>query len=705
MILQEYNWFMNLIRDLFMIFDTIIYWIMKWILYITFDLANLTTSSSILTTIYQRVYVILTVFMAFKLSFSFFQYIINPQSMKDQKKGIGKLTINLMLMLAALIAIPTIVFGVGSDNGGLLARGQKAFLPMVPRIILGIDGGNNGASASSNSLDKAAEDMTAATMGAFYAPSIEGDESARAKCNKKESDFKTYTTLKEMREHVNDTCNAHIFAKKYYMNSYIFGVSTLVGGYLCWVLLGLCIDVAKRVFKLVILQIVAPIPIMSIMDPKEGDKNKFKNWLTKLITTYIEIFIKLGVLYLVILLIQQIVTKGLFENYPSFSDSVIRTALLTVALIIGLFKFAAEAPKFITDALGLQSGGMGGEMARMGRTAAAATAGFAGGMLHGNAMAGMADAAHEAYQSDGKKPVHAFHKGAETAARISTGDSKREVGMAASLKRAAGARHGYSTRAFQEYKNRAKVDEQRASAAEDNAAQWDQNVGRIEQRHEANLKAQENAQRMFDSRQGASDFASWHSSLSQADQDRLAAAGVTDDASLSAYTARTANAAKASGSALRGARANQSAAHTAAANARATAAQSKKDQEKYEKVMQSYGQSGGYDHGWSGRTYRATQAVGRGIHQVERGAMNAAESIPVVGEAARTIDSAHQTHILNEIERGERGAELGEVDNRRSTRETLDNDGTLQARAADFMDSQFGPDRHGNPHDGHMGNG
>ena len=210
---------------------------------------------------------------------------------------------------------------------------------------------------------------------------------------------------------------------------------------------------------------------------------------------------------------------------------------------------------------------------------------------------------------------------------------------------------------------------------------------------------------MFDSRQGASDFASWHSSLSQADQDRLAAAGVTDDASLSAYTARTTNAAKASGSALRGAKANQSAAHTAAANARAAAAQSKKDQEKYEKVLQSYGGSGGYDHGWSGRTYRATQAVGRGIHQVERGAMNAAESIPLVGEAARTIDSAHQTHILNEIERGERGAELGEVDNRRSTRETLDNDGTLQARAADFMDSQFGPDRHGNPHDGHMGNG
>lgn len=706
MILQEYNWFMNLIRDLFMIFDSIVYWIMKWILYITFDLANLTTSSTLLTTIYQRVYVILTVYMAFKLSFSFFQYIINPQSMKDQKKGVGKLTINLMLMLAALIAIPTIVFGVGSSNGGLLARGQKAFLPMVPRIILGIDGGNSGANANSNSLDKAAEDMTIAAMSAFYAPSIDGEESAMKKCNKKESDFKTYTTLKEMREHVNDTCNAHIFAKKYYMNSYIFGVSTIVGGYMCWVLLGLCVDVAKRVFKLVILQIVAPIPIMSIMDPKEGDKNKFKNWLTKLISTYIEIFIKLGVLYLVILLIQQIVTTGLFENYPSFSDSLIRTALLTLALIIGLFKFAAEAPKFISDALGIQSGGdMMGEMGRMGRTAAAATAGFAGGALHGNAMAGMSDAAHEAYQSDGKKPIHAFHKGSETAARISTGDSKREVGLAATMKRAAGARHGYSTRGYQEHKNRAKVDEQRAAAAEDEAAQWDQNVGRIEQRHEANLKANENAQRMFDSRQGSTSYAAWHSSLSQADKDRLSAAGVTDDASLSAYTARTANAVNTTGSALRSAKANQSQAHSRAATARTTAAQSKKDMEKYEKGMQPYGVSGGYDHGASGATYRATQAVGRGAHAVGRGALNAAESIPGVGEVARTIDSAHQTHILNDIERGERGAGVGEVADRRDARRDLDDDGTLQARAADFMDSQFGTDRHGNPHDGHWGNG
>ena len=46
---------------------------------------------------------------------------------------------------------------------------------------------------------------------------------------------------------------------------------------------GITIDVAKRVFKLIILEVVAPIPIMSLIDPKSSKDGAFSHWLKSLI--------------------------------------------------------------------------------------------------------------------------------------------------------------------------------------------------------------------------------------------------------------------------------------------------------------------------------------------------------------------------------------------------------------------------------------
>ena len=75
---------MDRIRELFCFLDKLIYSLVKWILFGIFDLANLTTNSDIFSGVYSRIYVILGIFMAFKLSFSFFQYIIDPESMSGK---------------------------------------------------------------------------------------------------------------------------------------------------------------------------------------------------------------------------------------------------------------------------------------------------------------------------------------------------------------------------------------------------------------------------------------------------------------------------------------------------------------------------------------------------------------------------------------------------------------------------------------------
>ena len=64
------------------------------------------------------------------------------------------------------------------------------------------------------------------------------------------------------------------------------------------ILIGFAIDVSIRAFKLLLLQMIAPVPVMSYIDPKSSKDGAFASWLKSLSSTFIEIFLKLGVIYL-----------------------------------------------------------------------------------------------------------------------------------------------------------------------------------------------------------------------------------------------------------------------------------------------------------------------------------------------------------------------------------------------------------------------
>ena len=146
-------------------------------------------------------------------------------------------------------------------------------------------------------------------------------------------------------------------------------------------------SIAKRIFKLMILELIAPIPIMSLIDPKGSKDGAFSKWLGNLISTFVDIFIKLGLVYIVIVMIQMIAENGLFEDIGG-DNGFFRTAYLRLFLILGLLFFAKEAPKFIKDSLGIKDSGGGlfddvkslGKAAAITGGAAVGVAGIAGSM-------------------------------------------------------------------------------------------------------------------------------------------------------------------------------------------------------------------------------------------------------------------------------------------------------------------------------------
>lgn len=381
--LQVYNVWIDIVRVIFNGLDGIIYGLIKWLLFGIFDLAHLTTSADVFNGIYSRIYVILGIFMAFKLSFSFFQYIIDPESMTGKSdKSITKVISRMFIMLVTLIFLPPILFGT-KDGPGLLSRAQDAFLPSLPKIIFGvtdINGLNSDAvsySSSSStddftkSIEQSSEAIAVNTLRGFYAPVPELNIACGNGTYEKTPQIRN---LKEFANTIHSTCKVGyglfskefwtlpawevIQGKQYYLYSYNYGISTVVGVLVLLLLAGITIDIAKRVFKLIVLEAIAPIPIMSLVDPKASKDGAFGKWVKSLTTTFLDIFLKLGLVYLIVVLIQMITAKGsLFSNFPE--NAGFRTTYLTVLLILGLIFFAKEAPKFIKDALGIKDSGGG----------------------------------------------------------------------------------------------------------------------------------------------------------------------------------------------------------------------------------------------------------------------------------------------------------------------------------------------------------
>ena len=153
--------------------------------------------------------------------------------------------------------------------------------------------------------------------------------------------------------------------KTFYVFSYMPFISMIVPLVFVVILLSFTIDVAVRAVKLAVLRLIAPIPIISYMDPKGSKDSAFNSWVKTLTSTYLDLFIRLAAVYFAIFLIQDMIVNGVVINHGSGVIGIISLILIW----IGIFVFAKQAPKFIKDVLGLKGesgklfGGLGQALA------------------------------------------------------------------------------------------------------------------------------------------------------------------------------------------------------------------------------------------------------------------------------------------------------------------------------------------------------
>lgn len=162
----------------------------------------------------------------------------------------------------------------------------------MPRLILDSSNGDDSVNQISDNGTKIATSI----YGAFFYDNpdcVGGEPTGVTPYNQ------TTVDINYMFNNVNLSCQTTNNGSMY-QYEYTPIISTLAGGFMCYVLIGICITVAIRMFKMMILRMIAPIPVISYIDPKSSKDGSFSKWVKTLTTTWLELFINLGILYLIV---------------------------------------------------------------------------------------------------------------------------------------------------------------------------------------------------------------------------------------------------------------------------------------------------------------------------------------------------------------------------------------------------------------------
>lgn len=389
----------DFLRGIFTALDNLGYFFLGGIFNIFFSIASAELfQGEVFNTFFERIQLILGVFMVFRLSITFLQIIVNPDMFKDKQSGAASLVrrVAVMLILISVIVPITIPEEATNENPlnekiasngilfGFLYQIQESIVEnnILGQLILGIDTGESGNGLETGGMRNVGQVLTSQVAQSFVTPTPKNDSAEVDRTNFEDNAacpdivrpyYNPLVTSGAIMDHVNSTCNSNgeVYAFDY----------TILGGFIVSVVMtiiviGFTLDIAVRSIKLGILRLIAPIPIISYISPGQEKDGAFGNWVKTLTSTYLSLFVRLVIIYFGIYLII-ILRNGELINTDGLS------ALAKIFVYIGILIFMKEAPKFFQDMLGLKGDGklFSGIGTMLG--AAALTGGIAGSAVTG----------------------------------------------------------------------------------------------------------------------------------------------------------------------------------------------------------------------------------------------------------------------------------------------------------------------------------
>lgn len=444
------------LRSFCAMFDGVATTLLGGIYKVFFLVANATIiSGDVIKVFYSRIQLILGILMIFKLAMSILNIIINPDVVKDQKNGPGKMVTRIvaalfMLTLVIPINIPNATAkslnAYINDHGilfGVLYKAQDSILSenILAKLILGTSSNADADDMDVNNLSDIGNSMASIVLKVFVRINVNDDTLPACDYASDDDPCSNTVCAAEVNEshyaeenvdpqvilsHINDSCGRGSDER------YAFGYTPIIGALvmliMALIITGFTVDIAVRAIKLAVLRLVAPVPIISYINPPKQGGGAFDNWTKSLISTYVDLFVRLAIVYFGLFVVQIIMNGGLDIFGSNIQGFTFTSGVAFIFIILGILVFMKQAPQFIKDILGIKGKPMGNVGLSSMMAGTASLLGGAGLAGAGAAAMGAFGAAREA-AAQGKPAPSGWAAGRDLAAQLKTGDPKSKGGI------------------------------------------------------------------------------------------------------------------------------------------------------------------------------------------------------------------------------------------------------------------------------------
>ena len=346
------DWINTIFQSIMLWLDSVIYWFAAqcYQLFMKLSVTQI-FDENFFNNFATRIYSILGVFMLFYLAYALLNALVDPDKLTKGDKSVSKIAQNLVVSLVILGLLPSIFsyayrlqnYILSSNVIGSLIFGTPTIDPTVE---------------SDDSLIRYGDAISFTVLNTFL---NSDDYNVRVDNNKTWYDIKyeilhdgDYSGISDLDDSiVHETTDLSGKASQDITVDYKLGISSIAGLYLCYIMLSFTLDLGVRVVKLAFCQLIAPIPV--VMRAVPGKNGTFDKWLKLTLSVYFEIFVRVAFMYIAVYFINGLTTSNVFDNF--FSGGI-QGMLALVIIILGILTFAKQAPKMISDILGLDTGNM-----------------------------------------------------------------------------------------------------------------------------------------------------------------------------------------------------------------------------------------------------------------------------------------------------------------------------------------------------------
>ncbi len=356
-----WTWLVSLFRILLAQMDRIMIWLINSSYELIMDIADAQVFNEMILELFgNRIYILIALFMLFKISITLIRYLADPDAAADSNVGMGNMVKKAVLALGLLALVPilfqeayrfqtfiirnqtiaTFILGVPHsptiENAQLVSFGvYSAFFYPNPDVV----------GESCQHVYYISDGLSQECRQALLASSTAGEDA-------------DMELVVDVYDNAIQTQNAEYLMSGLLVgattqdNEFVFSYQWIISGIVAFIvaliLISFCFDIAIRTVKLGFLQLIAPIPILSSVDP---NSKLLEKWTQTTIMTFLDLFIRLIAIFFAIFVISLI--KAEMGGITRFSTGEpIESNLVIVVVIVGALLFAKQLPNLIADLLG-----------------------------------------------------------------------------------------------------------------------------------------------------------------------------------------------------------------------------------------------------------------------------------------------------------------------------------------------------------------